>query len=703
MKPASILAATLCAAFVSLPFHGSHAQGLTSFHVKQGGIGLYTVYFDQHAVEAEDTAGEPAARSTRDSRNQVDFYGWQKPKTRALVKRFERELGVKAVSMTSYSLPTFSAYLAEATVTALRKDPRVERVVAVFSGHDDFSAWADISSGDGEVIPWGKQAIGANDTQDFSSSQNTLYMIDGVALVDNTVSPHSDVNLTLAPVNNHFVPMANRWVMAPGHANHVAGILGARIFTGGVRGVAPGIQVVNVIRGQTDAEVIAAIDWVIADTLQRGIFGIANISSNSARWASGGAIYPHLQRLSARVFVVQSAGNDRVDACTVAFGPATVNDGVFVVGGLDENEQQAIWFDNTPSGYTSQPGSNWGACVEAWAPSQRVRSTWNTSATATMQLSGTSMAAPHVAAMAARYGSNATSPAQREAYVRSRLVATGTFDEVGAPIRIPSITDRTSTTRLINISTRAYVGTGHAVAIAGFIVGGSSAKMVAIQGIGPSLAAHGIGNALANPTITLVRSSDNAIIASNDNWGSAPNAGQIQSAGFAPSSALESALMMSLAPGGYTVIMSGVSGGTGVGLIGVYEVDAPMIPLVNLSTRAYVGTGNDVAIGGFIVSGTTPKTFVVRATGPSLAAHGVPDTLANPTLTLVRNSDNLIVAFNDNWGTAANAWQLLPSGFAPAHANESAILITLNPGAYSAIVSGVGGTTGIGMVEVFAY
>jgi V8-like Glu-specific endopeptidase len=291
-------------------------------------------------------------------------------------------------------------------------------------------------------------------------------------------------------------------------------------------------------------------------------------------------------------------------------------------------------------------------------------------------------------------------------FIASRvdLVANWIQNNAGQPIQAcPPFTDPWSTARLINLSTRAYVGTGDAVTIGGFIVGGSSVnKMVAIQAIGPSLAGYGIGNALANPTITLVRSSDNAIIASNDNWVSAPNASQIQSAGFAPSNVLESAIMMSLPPGGYTVILSGVSSGTGVGLIGVYEVDAPTIPFVNISTRAHVGTGNDVTIGGFIVSGTTPKTVVVRATGPSLAAYGVPNPLPNPTLTLVRNSDNFIVGTNDDWGTAYNAWQLLQSGLAPPHPNEPAILITLDPGAYSAIVSGVGGTTGIGIVEVLA-
>jgi hypothetical protein len=255
---------------------------------------------------------------------------------------------------------------------------------------------------------------------------------------------------------------------------------------------------------------------------------------------------------------------------------------------------------------------------------------------------------------------------------------------------------------LVNLSTRMQVGTGNDVLIAGFIIGGAASKTVVVTATGPSLAAAGIANPLANPTLTLVRSSDNAIIATTDDWGAAPNAPQIQAAGFAPANASESAIMMTLAPGAYTAIVAGAGGGTGVGIVAVYEVDHPEVPLANASTRGLVLTGNDVMIGGFVIQGSAPKTVVVRASGPSLAPAGIANFLANPTLTLVRSSDNAVVATNDDWGTDVNAAQLRAIGLQPLDARESAMLVTLPPGAYTAIVSGAGGAVGVGTVEIFA-
>ena len=265
---------------------------------------------------------------------------------------------------------------------------------------------------------------------------------------------------------------------------------------------------------------------------------------------------------------------------------------------------------------------------------------------------------------------------------------------------IPSGTPTAST--LSNMSTRGPVLTGNDVMIAGFIIGGSTQKTVVINVAGPSLAAFGITNPLANPTLTLVRSSDQAVIATNDNWGSAANAAQIQASGFAPSNPLEPAILITLQPGAYTAIVSGVGGGTGTGLVAVFEVDHPEVPLVNVATRGQVLTGNDVMIGGFVIRGSTSQTVVVTAQGPSLAAYGITNPLANPTLTLVRSSDNAVIATNDNWGSASNAVQIQASGFAPSNPLEPAILITLQPGAYTAILSGAGGGTGTGIIAVYA-
>jgi hypothetical protein len=256
--------------------------------------------------------------------------------------------------------------------------------------------------------------------------------------------------------------------------------------------------------------------------------------------------------------------------------------------------------------------------------------------------------------------------------------------------------------RLANISTRGLVGTGNNVLIGGFVIGGSTSKTVAIVGQGPSLAAAGVTNSLANPTLQLIRSSDNAVIATNDNWASAANASAIQAAGFAPSNPLESAVLMTLAPGAYTTILSGVGGGTGTGIIAVYEVDHPEIPLINIATRGQVLTGNDVMIGGFVIQGSGPQTVVVTGTGPSLAAAGIPNPLQNPTLTLVRSSDGATIGTNDNWQSASNAAQIQAAGFAPSNPLESAIMMSLQPGAYTVLMSGAGGGVGIGIIAVYA-
>ena len=256
----------------------------------------------------------------------------------------------------------------------------------------------------------------------------------------------------------------------------------------------------------------------------------------------------------------------------------------------------------------------------------------------------------------------------------------------------------TTSPRLANISTRMRVLTGDNVMIGGFIVSGGAPKDVVVRARGPSLTAAGVPNVLANPQLDLY--SGSTVIASNNDWQQAGNANAVQASGFAPSEANESAILTTLGPGPYTAIVSGAAGGTGVGIVEVFEVNAPEAPLINIATRGFVETGSDVMIGGFIIQGNFPKTVVVRARGPSLAAAGVPNTLSNPFLQLFSGATQ--IAVNDDWQSATFAAQMVANGVAPSSAAESAIMITLNPGAYTAIVSGAGGATGVAIVEVFA-
>jgi hypothetical protein len=262
--------------------------------------------------------------------------------------------------------------------------------------------------------------------------------------------------------------------------------------------------------------------------------------------------------------------------------------------------------------------------------------------------------------------------------------------------------------RLGNISTRGLVLTGTDAMIGGFVIGGSANKTVAIVATGPSLEQLGITNPLANPKLTLVRTSDQATIASNDDWQGGCTPGmvcltpaELTAAGFAPSHSLEAAIFINLAPGAYTAIVEGVGGGTGVSVIGVYEADGPQIPLVNISTRGRVGTGNDALIGGFVIQGSGPQPVAIVATGPSLANVGITNPLANPTITLVRSSDQKVLATNDDWRSDPLSSLLQAVGFAPSNALESGLHVSLLPGAYTVIVQGVGGGTGVAVIGVY--
>ncbi len=250
--------------------------------------------------------------------------------------------------------------------------------------------------------------------------------------------------------------------------------------------------------------------------------------------------------------------------------------------------------------------------------------------------------------------------------------------------------------RLTAISTRGQVLTGDGVLIAGFVISGQppATKSIVVRARGPSL---GLPGALADPVLQLVY--PDGTVVTNDNFGDQGFA-QVPTR-YAPADPHEAGLWRTLAPGAYTVVVSGAGGTTGVALAEVFEVDNADLPLSGISTRGPVSGGDNVLIGGFAVDGSAPRTVVVRARGPSLAGAVASPVLANPTLTLVRSSDGAVIATNDDWQSAPNAADIQASGMQPGDARESAILITLDPGGYTAIVSGVGGTSGIGIVEVF--
>lgn len=271
---------------------------------------------------------------------------------------------------------------------------------------------------------------------------------------------------------------------------------------------------------------------------------------------------------------------------------------------------------------------------------------------------------------------------------------------VPAPKPAPSATPTPDTpSRLVNLSTRMQVGTGDNVLIGGFIIEGKQLKKVVLRAIGPSLSSAGVAGVLPDPKLELHNASGD-LIASNDNWQESLDSGEVIDAGLAPSDPRESALVARLAPGTYTAVISGVNNATGIGLVESYSLDNNASRAANISTRGRVGTANDVMIGGFIVGGRASKTILVRAVGPSLRASGFTDVLADPKVELYDGSGQLVAA-NDDWVTSMQQNEIIASGLQPADSKEPALVATILPGNYTAIVQGVNGGSGVGLVEIY--
>jgi uncharacterized repeat protein (TIGR01451 family) len=306
--------------------------------------------------------------------------------------------------------------------------------------------------------------------------------------------------------------------------------------------------------------------------------------------------------------------------------------------------------------------------------------------------------------------------------------------------------------RLINISTRAFVGTGENVAVGGFIISGTGTKQVLIRGFGPTLSVA-VSGAMANPVLELYADHDSnpltpaILIVSNDDWGTAltscpapavscgspqdiVNTGKSADsyAPTHPNRNLDAALLVTLPIGTYTATLRGANNGTGIGLVAVNDMDTnPTATLTNISTRAAVGTGESVAVGGFIISGTTPKQVLVRGFGPTLSGAVAGVVLANPVLELYADHDSnpltpaILIVSNDDWGTAlatcpapavacGTPQDIINTGrsadsYAPTNPNrhlDAALLITLPPGTYTATLRGANNGTGVGLVAVNA-
>jgi probable HAF family extracellular repeat protein len=289
---------------------------------------------------------------------------------------------------------------------------------------------------------------------------------------------------------------------------------------------------------------------------------------------------------------------------------------------------------------------------------------------------------------------------------QGQIVGWGTFDPDG-PGEIPPVTHafrlepidgQIQPTRLANISTRVRVLPGDNALIGGFIVTGNEPRKVILRGLGPSLGA-GLQGALADPILELHQGS--VTIAQNDNWRDTQEV-EIVASTIPPSNDFESAIVRTLDPGSYTVILRGREETSGTGLVEVYDLGVGAASkLANISTRSLVGTGDEVMIGGFVISGDGGPNarVIVRGIGPSLSDLGVPGVLPDTMLEL-HDGNGALIASNDNWRSDHEA-EIIATSLSPSRDAESALVSTLVPGNYTAILRGVNATTGVGLIEVY--
>lgn len=257
-------------------------------------------------------------------------------------------------------------------------------------------------------------------------------------------------------------------------------------------------------------------------------------------------------------------------------------------------------------------------------------------------------------------------------------------------------------TRSVNISSRGRVSASDPM-IAGFIISGTEPKTVLVRALGPTLSAFGVSGTLGNPRLQLFR--DGQPVAENNDWRFNQNAAGISATGMAPTTANEAALLLTLAPGAYSAVVRDETGGSGTALVDVFEFDQrpahTEARVINLSTRATVGTGDDVLIGGFVIEGREKRDILVRALGASLGQYGVPQPLADSTLEII-DQRGQVIASNDDWNNdaAARAYFQTQTNLRPADATDAAALVSLAPGAYTVIIRGKHGAIGTALAEV---
>ncbi len=266
------------------------------------------------------------------------------------------------------------------------------------------------------------------------------------------------------------------------------------------------------------------------------------------------------------------------------------------------------------------------------------------------------------------------------------------------------------TVRLVNVSARAFVGARENVLVTGFSVGGPGLETLLIRAEGPSLARLGLAGVLARPSLRVV-DAEGTVLAANTRWGANPDPARILRASAAvgayalPQDSADCALILSVPRGRYTAVVSGENGSTGIVLQDIYELSSSGTRLENFSSRGYVGRGANIMVVGFAVRGRGAESVLGRADGPSLAQFGITGVLAAPALEMGPFPSGSLS--NAGWGTRPDTAEISAAASRvgafslAAGSGDSAALATVEPGAYTMKVSGVGGATGVALAEIY--
>jgi YVTN family beta-propeller protein len=580
--------------------------------------------------------------------------------------------------------------------------------IYVETGGDDILAVIDGATGSFTTLDagsFGSMALNPVTNQVYISngpfsgilSPQQVTMVDGATNAATIIAPGSAGQIAINPVTNKgYVSTLDGVTVIDGTTNEATMIAAA---SGGPIAVNP---VTN--------KIYVSSDIAVTDTVTE-IDGDSNATTVIAGNFSGPiAVNPVTNRIyvvdlgSNEVMVIDGATNETT-AVPVGTGPFfiglnPVTDKVYAVN-LDSNDVTVI--DGATNATTTVPVETNPQGMGGLAVDPVTNKIYVLNASDVTVIDGLTNATSTVA-VGASPQDIAVDPVTGDVYVANSGSADVTV------INGAGATPAPPTARLTNISVRAQVGTGGNILIPGFVIAGSGTETLLIRGAGPGLAQYGVPGVLASPTLSLLDSSG-AVIASNTGWGTnadpaqiAAVAAQVGAFPFATGSA-DCALVASLPAGSYTVQVSGVGDATGVALAEVYEISASGTRLVNISSRALVGSGANIIIPGFFISGSGAEDLLVRADGPALSQFGVTGVLAQPSLSLIDGS-GAVVASNAGWTSAdvglIAGFDAAVGAFALAAGSaDSAQVVRLAPGAYTMQVSGLDGTTGLALAEIY--